>query len=112
MSQLDSEIFKNKKFSDILFEIYNNQKKKEKQIIALISELKPLINDIGDATLIVPLIKEYMDLGLKNDEQLIKMANIAQKAIASNKTSDEGYGMSEDEKSQLLSEIKQFNPHK
>ena len=62
MSQLDSEIFKNKKFSDILSEIYNNQKKKEKQIIALISELKPLINDIGDATLIVPLIKEYMDL--------------------------------------------------
>ena len=112
MSQLDSEIFKNKKFSDILSEIYNNQKKKEKQIIALISELKPLINDIGDATLIVPLIKEYMDLGLKNDEQLIKMANIAQKAISSNKTSDEGYGMSEDEKAQLLSEIKQFNSDK
>jgi hypothetical protein len=112
MSQLDSEIFKNKKFSDILSEIYNNQKKKEKQIIALISELKPLINDIGDATLIVPLIKEYMDLGLKNDEQLIKMANIAQKALSSNKSADEGYGMSEDEKSQLLSEIKQFNSDK
>jgi hypothetical protein len=110
MSNLDSEIFGKKKFSDILQEIYNNQKKKEKQISALISELKPLITDIGDATLIVPLIKEYMDLGLKNDDQLIKMANIIQKAVSSNKTAEEGFGMSEDEKSQLLSEIQKFEP--
>ena len=74
MSNLESNVFGNKKFSDILKEIYDNQKKKEQQITALIGELKPLINDIGDATLIVPLIKEYMELGIKNDEQLIKMA--------------------------------------
>ena len=54
---LDSLVFKNKSFSDILEEIYNNQNKKSKQISGLISELKPLISDIGDATLIVPLIK-------------------------------------------------------
>ncbi len=80
MSNLDSNIFGKKKFSDLLKEIYDNQKKKEAQITALIGELKPLINDIGDATLIVPLIKEYMELGIKNDEQLIKMVNIAQRA--------------------------------
>ena len=68
MGQLDSVVFGNKKFSDILEEIYNNQKKKETQVTALISELKPLINEIGDATLIVPLIKEYMEIGVKNDE--------------------------------------------
>ena len=62
MGQLDSVVFGNKKFSDILEEIYNNQKKKDVQVTALISELKPLINEIGDATLIVPLIKEYMDV--------------------------------------------------
>ena len=43
MSQLDSIIFGDKKFSDILEEIYTNQKKKSKQVTALISELKPLI---------------------------------------------------------------------
>ena len=74
MSNLESNIFGKKKFSDLLKEIYDNQKKKEQQITALIGELKPLINDIGDATLIVPLIKEYMELGIKNDEQLVKMA--------------------------------------
>ena len=45
MSQLDSVIFGNKKFSDILEEIYNNQRKKSDQVTALIKELKPLINE-------------------------------------------------------------------
>ena len=62
MSSLDKNIFGKKKLSDIFQEIYNNQKKKEEQISALINELKPLINDIGDATLIVPLIKESLPL--------------------------------------------------
>jgi ferritin len=110
MSNLESNIFGKKKFSDILKEIYENQKKKEQQITALIGELKPLINDIGDATLIVPLIKEYMELGIKNDEQLIKMATIIQRALATGKSEDEGFGMTEDEKAQLLSEVKKFNP--
>jgi hypothetical protein len=110
MSNLESNVFGKKKFSDILKEIYENQKKKETQITALIGELKPLINDIGDATLIVPLIKEYMELGIKNDEQLIKMATIIQRALATGKSEDEGFGMTEDEKAQLLSEVKKFNP--
>ena len=76
MGALDNIIFKKKKFSDILSEIYDNQKKKETQITGLISELKPLINDIVDATLIVPLIKEYMEISVKNDDHLLKMAAI------------------------------------
>ena len=112
MSSLDSKIFGKKKFSDILQEIYNNQKNKEIQISALIGELKPLITDIGDATLIVPLIKEYMELGLKNDEQLIKMATIIQRAISTNKTSEEGFGMSDEEKAQLFAEVEKFSPPK
>jgi len=101
MSQLDSIIFGKKKFSDILEEIYTNQNEKKRQVTALISELKPLISDIGDATLVVPLIKEYMEIGVKNDEQLIKMATIIQRAV--NSTSTEGeYTISEDEKDQLL----------
>ena len=112
MGNLESNIFGKKKFSDILKEIYDNQKKKEVQISALIGELKPLINDIGDATLVVPLIKEYMELGIKNDEQLIKMSTIIQRALSSNKSEEEGFGMTEDEKKQLLQEIEKFNPNK
>ena len=65
MGQLDSIVFGNKKFSDILHEIYDNQTTKKEQITSLISELKPLIQEIGDATLIVPLIKEYLEIRCK-----------------------------------------------
>ena len=104
MGQLDSIIFGDKKFSDILHEIYETQTKKKQQIAALISELKPLIQEIGDATLIVPLIKEYLEISVKNDEQLIKMATIIQRAVQ-NINDDGEFGITEEEKEELLSEI-------
>ena len=109
MEGLDNIIFGNKKFSDILKEIYDNQQKKDKQINALISELKPLVQEIGDATLIVPLIKEYLEISVKNDEQLIKMATIIQRIVNNNSSnSDGGFGISEEEKAQLLAELDKF----
>jgi hypothetical protein len=110
MSNLDKKIFGKKKLSDIFSEIYDNQIKKAEQISSLINELKPLIEDIGDATLVVPLIKEYMELGIKNDEQLIKMATIIQRVLNSETSDDGSFGMTEEEKTQLLSEVKKFNP--
>ena len=112
MNSLESIVFGTKKFSDILEEIYNNSKAKEKQIAALISELKPLVNDVGDATLIVPLIKEYMEVGVKNDEQLIKMATIVQRALNNSAGGEgDGLGISEAEKAQLLEQIQNYNPN-
>ena len=106
MNNLDSTIFGSKKFSDILEEIYNNQKKKEKIISTLIGELKPLVNDIGDATLLVPLIAEYLEIGVKNDEQLIKMATIIQRCIQNtNINGGDDVNISEAEKNQLLESI-------
>jgi hypothetical protein len=105
---LDNIVFGQKKFSDILSEIYDNQNKKSKQISGLISELKPLINDIGDATLIVPLIKEYLDIGVRNDEQLIKMSTIIQRAL-NNSSSDDSIGITEEEKQQLMKELETLN---
>ena len=108
MGALESVVFGKKKFSNILEEIYNNQKKKEKQISGLISELKPLISDIGDATLIVPLIKEYMEIGVRNDEQLIKMATIVQRAL-NNSGGEESMGITEEEKAELMKELDKLN---
>ena len=75
----ETEIFKGKSLSDLFSEIYDNSRKKDKQISTLISELKPLIEDVGDATLVVPMIKEYLEIGVKNDEQLVKIATIVQR---------------------------------
>lgn len=116
MSDLDKIIFGKKKFSDIFQEIYNNQIKKETQISSLISELKPLVQDIGDATLVVPLIKEYLEIGVKNDEQLIKMATIIQRLIQSSSSGKDdggdGTGLSEAEKKQLMDELEELHNKK
>jgi hypothetical protein len=102
MADFDKIIFGNKKFSDILEEIYNNQKKKEHQVYILVQELKGLVKEIGDATLIVPLIKDYMDIGLKNDDQLIKLASIVQKLMISESKNENFEGVLTDEERQML----------
>jgi len=79
---LDKEIFKGKTLSDLFSEIYDNSKETKGQVKGLIGELKPLIENIGDATLIVPMIKEYMEIGVKNDEHLIKLATVIQRIEA------------------------------
>jgi hypothetical protein len=109
--QFDKVVFGKKKFSDLLEEIYNNQKRREAQVSALISELKPMVSDIGDATLIVPLIKEYLEIGVKNDDALIKMATLVQRAL-NNTAEDGGLGISEEEKAQLLDEIEKIQKNK
>ncbi len=105
--QFEKTVFGTKKFSDLLEEIYNNQKRREAQVTALISELKPMVSDIGDATLIVPLIKEYMEIGVKNDDALIKMATLVQRALNSS-SEDGGLGISDEEKAQLLEEMEKL----
>jgi len=105
---IDKIVFKTKKFSDLLEEIYNNQKKKENKISKLVDELTPMINDIGDATLLVPLIKEYLDLGIKNDEQLIKMATIIQRVFQANPGKDsDDLGLTQKDRDQIMEIAKQ-----
>lgn len=76
---LETTIFGTKTVSDVLKEIYDNSRNKSKQVNALIGELKPLIDNVGDATLVVPMIKEYLEVGVKNDEHLIKMVALVQR---------------------------------
>lgn len=111
--KFDIVIFGNKKFGKILEEIYQNSKKKEKQISNLIKELNELIEgDMTAALQLVPLIKEYLDIGVKNDEHLIKMATVIQRVLSSSKSGDSNSGMlSEEERKQLEEVAKQANEY-
>jgi mRNA-degrading endonuclease YafQ of YafQ-DinJ toxin-antitoxin module len=100
----DTEIFGSKKFSDLLKDIYENQKKKDRQINLLIADLKPLITNISDAALLVPVIKDYMEVSVKNDEHLVKLAAVIQRMVS--KTTEEGSSfLTDEEKDALLKEI-------
>ena len=103
----DTEIFGSKKFSDLLKDIYENQKKKDRQINLLIADLKPLITGINDAAILVPVIKDYMEVSVKNDEHLVKLAAVVQRMV-SNKNEEGGSFLTDEEKDALLKEIKQI----
>jgi hypothetical protein len=101
-------LFGKKTFADLLKEIHTNQKDKEVQLRSLIEGLKPLITDPGEATMIVPLIKEYMELAIKNDDALIKMAGIVQRAMNS-KMADTDEILSDDDKEMLFASLQELD---
>jgi hypothetical protein len=101
-------IFGKKTFADLLKEIHSNSSNKEKEIRSLIENLKPLINSTGDAVIIVPLIKDYLDVSVKNDDLLIKMAGIVQRSMSTKNGEDEGF-LSDGDKEQLFMSIQQLN---
>ena len=102
MDSLNQILFDDKSFSDLLKEIHGNQKKKAKQLASLIAELRPLVQSLGDATVVVPLIKEYMEISVKNDDQLIKMAAIVQRLSTGTANSGDGGLLTEEEMDQLM----------
>jgi hypothetical protein len=109
----DIEIFKGKTFSELMKDIYSNSSKKDRQINLLIAELRPLIKGVGDATVIVPLIKEYLEVGVKNDEHLVKLAAVVQRLVSTNNRVQAETGnswmLSEEEKKQLIGELDEIS---
>ena len=71
-------------------------------------EVVGFIKDGDTAVQIIPMLKEYLEINVKNDEQLVKLATIVQRITAAEKRiSDSGdeFGLSESEKEQLMSAI-------
>jgi len=106
----DTEIFKGKTFSSLVKDIYFNSSHKKEQINQLIKDLREMVKDLGSATVIAPMIKDYIDVGIKNDDQLVKLSAVLQRFIAGTSGGGDdggvGGGLSDAEKEQLLSTVK------
>lgn len=102
----DYKIFGDKNFSDLSEEIYENTKLKKTQIDLLIQEVHGYIQGIEDIAIVGPIIKELMDVGIRNDDNLVKLATIYQR-IMSKQTIDDGSAalLSEEEKEQLMATL-------
>jgi hypothetical protein len=100
------ELFKGTNFSDLMRDIYHNSKKKSRQIDSLIKNLEPMIKNTGDATVVVPMIKDYLEVSVKNDDALVKLAAVVQRIISANSKDDDGneYGLTDEERAKLLEE--------
>jgi hypothetical protein len=103
----DYEIFGGKSLSDLFRDIYDNTEKNRKQLDILTKELVSFIKDGDTAVQIVPMLKEYLEINVKNDDQLVKVAAIVQRIIAAETRggSDDEFGLTDAEKEQLLGNI-------
>ena len=103
----DYKVFKEKSLADIFEDIYNNSADNKKQLDVLIREVVQFIKDGDTAVQLIPAIKEYLDIKVKNDEQLVKMASIVQRLVVGEQrgSSEVEFGLSDTEKSELLKSL-------
>ena len=102
------EIFEGKTFQDLTKDIYKNTSDRKLQIDLLIQEIHGFIQTIDDVVLVAPIIKEYMDVAVKNDEHLVKLAGVVQRIISkSTGTDEESMLLSESEKEELMATLQE-----
>jgi hypothetical protein len=100
------KLFDGKNLSSLFKDIYDNQQVKKKNISEMIESLRKMIKNVGEATILAPIIRDLIDTSVKNDDHLIKLATIAQRlAAAESKGIGEDGWLSDNEKSQLLNEL-------
>ena len=106
---IDFEIFEGKTLSDVFKDIYDNSKRNKTQLEVLMKEVVGFIKDGDTAVQIIPMLKEYLEINVKNDEQLVKLATIVQRLAQASASGDsEGeFGLTEKEKEQLMNNIQQ-----
>ena len=99
----EKEIFEGKTFQDLTIDIYENTTKRKVQIDLLISEIHGFITTIDDVVMVAPIIKEYMDTAVRNDEHLVKLAGVLQRIISKSQgDNDESMLLSDEEKEELM----------
>ena len=102
----DYQIYEGKSFSDLTKDIYQNTKLKKTQLDLLIQEAHGYINTVEDLVVVMPVIKELMEVAVKNDEHLVKLAGVLQRIMTrSTGISDEGSLLTESEKEDLLNSL-------
>ena len=106
MEDFNIEIFEGKSYRDLLRDINNNANENRKQIYAIINELRKHVQTISDVVILAPIIQSYLDTNVKNDDQLVKMASIIQRLVGRPEASDGNFGLTEEEKNDLLNTVK------
>jgi|TARA_R100000030_G_C3216246_1_gene114706 hypothetical protein len=105
----DYELFEGKSLSDVFKDIYDNTEKNRQQLDILTKELVGHIKDGDTAVQLVPMIKEYLEINVKNDDQLVKIAAIVQRLLAAEAkgSSEDAFALSDAEKEQLMKAVEE-----
>ena len=104
--ELEKEIFPGKTLAQLVEEVYRKHKSQDDTIKSEMLRLMDMIEGPGDAIVLVPLIKGFLDSSLKNDEVLLKLLTAFQKSQeAKDRSVEDGGLLSEKDIEQLMSEV-------
>jgi len=102
----DFEIFPGKTLSNLFEDIYKNSENTGDQVGGLVDQLKTFVKNLDSAVVIVPLIREYLDVKVKSDEHLVKLSDTIQRLLKSDKATGESeIGLTEEERKKLLEDV-------
>lgn len=106
MNPDDVTAFGETSLGDILEEAHNRSQEQKEIVERLVDQLSDLMESEEDAVALVPLIKEYLEINVQNNEQLVKIAQVIQRMYnASIKQSGDdgggGVGFTDEEKEEL-----------
>ena len=102
----DYKVFKNTTLADLFEKIDTNSKRNKIQIESLIQELMVYIKDPNTAIQLFPMISDYMEANIRNDELLVKLTAVVQRVMQAEAKGEGGeFSLSDDEKEQILNKI-------
>lgn len=101
---LDFEVANGKSFRDLCGDIIERSQSKKDQLDTLLSEVRGYIKTPNDVVVFLPRVKELLEVGIKNDDQIVKLTAILQKLQSTQLETSGGEDglLSEEEKEQLL----------
>jgi coenzyme F420-reducing hydrogenase gamma subunit len=105
---INSEIYDGKSLADLFSEIHKNTDSKRAQINSFISKMVQLIRTPEDAAVIGPIVQGFLEVNVRNDEHLVRVAQIVQRIVSvGTKASSAGIEglLTEEEKNALLKDL-------
>ncbi len=104
------EVFEGTSFQDLLQEIHSLAGSRRKQITTVMDTLAKLITNINDAAVIAPLVKDYMDVSVRSDEALVKIATIKQRLMSAEPGSSTGGSdvLTDEEKDAIIASVREL----
>lgn len=102
----ETEVFNGKTLSNMFEDVYRNTENKRSQINGFISNIIKLITTPDDAAVLGPIVRDFLDVQVKNDEHIVRLVQIAQRLVSVNSKSEDGGLLSDSEKEQLLKNVK------
>ena len=103
MTNFDFEVCDGKSFKDLCKDVIDRSTSKKDQLDTLISDIRDIIKTPNDVKSFMPRIKELLEVGVKNDEQIIKLAAVVQRLQSTQvEIPEDMIGLTNEDKEQLM----------